>query len=98
MLVDDLISTASTLAGAAHALITKGAISVDVLATHGVFSNGALAKLEEAPVDELVVTDSIPLAKEIADSPKVTQVSVAPLIAEAIVRVHEGRSVSALFR
>ncbi len=98
VLVDDLISTASTLAGAAHALITKGAISVDVLATHGVFSNGALAKLEEAPVDELVVTDSIPLAKEIADSPKVTQVSVAPLIAEAIVRVHEGRSVSALFR
>ncbi|HUY55545.1 MAG TPA: ribose-phosphate pyrophosphokinase [Candidatus Nanopelagicaceae bacterium] len=98
VLVDDLISTASTLAGAAHALISKGATSVDVLATHGVLSNGALAKLEEAPVDEVVVTDSIPLAKEMADSPKVTQVSVAPLIAEAIVRVHEGRSVSALFR
>ena len=82
----------------AHALIAKGATSVEVLATHGVLSDGALATLEEAPVDEVVVTDSIPLGKEMADSPKVTQVSVAPLIAEAIVRVHEGRSVSALFR
>ncbi|MGH7665904.1 MAG: ribose-phosphate diphosphokinase [Candidatus Dormibacteria bacterium] len=98
ILVDDLVSTASTLAGAAQALIDEGAESVDVLATHGVFSDGALGKLEAAPVDEVVVTDSIPLAKEVAEISKLTQVSVAPLIAEAIVRVHEGRSVSALFR
>lgn len=98
VLVDDLISTGSTLAGAAYALIQNGAASVDVLATHGVLSAGALAKLEAAPVDEVVVTDSIPLPQELVDSAKLTQVSVAPLIAEAIVRVHEGRSVSALFR
>ncbi|MDA8394878.1 MAG: ribose-phosphate pyrophosphokinase [Candidatus Dormibacteraeota bacterium] len=98
VVVDDLISTASTLAGAATALRTGGAVSVDVLATHGVLSNGALRKIDEADVDEVVVTDSIPLSPEGQLNPKVSQVSVAPLIAEAIVRIHEGRSVSALFR
>ncbi|MGC8474300.1 MAG: ribose-phosphate pyrophosphokinase, partial [Candidatus Dormibacteria bacterium] len=59
---------------------------------------GALRKIDEADVDEVVVTDSIPLSPEGLRNPKVSQVSVAPLIAEAIVRIHEGRSVSALFR
>ncbi len=98
VVVDDLISTASTLVGAAQALKDEGAKSVDVLATHGVLSNGSLQRLTDAFVDEVVVTDTIPLSAEAARNPKVTQVSVAPLIAEAIVRVHEGRSVSALFR
>jgi ribose-phosphate pyrophosphokinase len=98
VVVDDLISTASTLVGAANALKQEGAASVDVLATHGVLSAGSLQRLTDAFVDEVVVTDTIPLSPEAARSPKVTQVSVAPLIAEAIVRVHEGRSVSALFR
>ena len=98
VVVDDLISTASTLAGAASALRAGGAVSVDVLATHGVLSNGSLRRIDEADVDEVVVTDSIPLSAEGLRNPKVSQVSVAPLIAEAIVRIHEGRSVSALFR
>ncbi len=98
VVVDDLISTASTLVGAANALKQEGATSVDVLATHGVLSAGSLQRLTDAFVDEVVVTDTIPLSAEAARNPKVTQVSVAPLIAEAIVRVHEGRSVSALFR
>ncbi|HUY55049.1 MAG TPA: ribose-phosphate pyrophosphokinase [Candidatus Nanopelagicaceae bacterium] len=98
VVVDDLISTASTLAGAAKALRDEGAVSVDVLATHGVLSAGALQRVADAFVDEVVVTDSIPLSPEAAKNPKVAQVSVAPLIAEAIVRIHEGRSVSALFR
>ncbi len=98
VVVDDLISTASTLAGAARALRNEGAVSVDVLATHGVLSAGALDRVADAFVDEVVVTDTIPLSPEAAKNPKVTQVSVAPLVAEAIVRVHEGRSVSALFR
>ncbi|MDA8330981.1 MAG: ribose-phosphate pyrophosphokinase [Candidatus Dormibacteraeota bacterium] len=98
VVVDDLISTASTLAGAAHALKEGGARSVDVLATHGVLSAGSLDRLTEAFVDEVVVTDTIPLSSDAARNDKVSQVSVAPLIAEAIVRIHEGRSVSALFR
>jgi ribose-phosphate pyrophosphokinase len=98
VVVDDLISTGSTLAGAAQALRDKGAVSVKVMATHGVLGRGALQRLEEAPLDEVVVTDSVPLSEEALKSSKVSQVSVAPLIAEAIVRVHEGRSVSALFR
>ncbi|MHB8324908.1 MAG: ribose-phosphate diphosphokinase [Candidatus Dormibacteria bacterium] len=98
VVVDDLISTASTLAGAAKALRDEGAVSVDVLATHGVLSAGALERVVDAFVDEVVVTDTIPLSPEAAKNPKVAQVSVAPLIAEAIVRIHEGRSVSALFR
>lgn len=98
VIVDDLISTGATLAGAATALREGGAVSVDVMATHGVLSNGAVNKIAVADVDQVVVTDSIPLSPAARQSEKVVQVSVAPLIAEAIVRVHEGRSVSALFR
>ncbi len=98
VVVDDLISTGGTLVGAANALREKGAVSVDVIATHAVLSPGALERLEAAPVDEIVVTDSVPVPEAALQSAKLSQVSVAPLIAEAIVRVHEGRSVSALFR
>ncbi|HUY96858.1 MAG TPA: ribose-phosphate pyrophosphokinase [Verrucomicrobiae bacterium] len=98
VVVDDLVGTGATLVGAAHALRSKGAHSVDVLATHGVLAEGALERLSDAPIDEVVVTDSIPLPSGALRFPKLRQVSVAPLIAEAIVRVHEGRSVSELFR
>ncbi|HVA21849.1 MAG TPA: ribose-phosphate pyrophosphokinase [Candidatus Micrarchaeia archaeon] len=98
VVVDDLVGTGATLAGAAHALRSKGARSVDVLATHGVLAEGALERLSDAPIDEVVVTDSIPLPTGATRFPKLRQISVAPLIAEAIVRVHEGRSVSELFR
>ncbi len=98
VVVDDLVGTGATLIGAANALTAKGARSVEVLATHGVLAEGSLARLSEAPIAEVVVTDSIPLPADAARYPKLHQVSVAPLIAEAIVRVHEGRSVSELFR
>ena len=101
VIVDDLISTGSTLANAAVALRAKGAVTVDVVATHGVFTMGALERLHEAPIDEICITDTIPLAdgqRAFDDHPKLRMLSVAPLIAEAIVRVHEGRSVSELFR
>ncbi|MGI8847341.1 MAG: ribose-phosphate diphosphokinase [Candidatus Dormibacteria bacterium] len=101
VIVDDLISTGSTLANAAVALRSKGAIGVDVVSTHGVFTEGALARLHDAPIDEICITDTIPLAdgrRSFDDHPKLRMLSVAPLIAEAIVRVHEGRSVSELFR
>ena len=100
VVIDDLISTGSTLVGAAKALRANGAVSVDVVATHGVLSNGALQRLHDAPIDEICITDTIPLHDGLAfdDAPKLRVLSVAPLIAEAIVRVHEGRSVSELFR
>ena len=101
IIVDDLISTGSTLANAAIALRNKGATGVDVVATHGVLTNGALTRLHEAPIDEICITDTIPLhdgARSFDDHPRLRVLSVAPLIAEAIVRVHEGRSVSELFR
>jgi ribose-phosphate pyrophosphokinase len=101
VVVDDLVSTGATLIGAALALRQSGAVGVDVVATHGVFSNGALEKLHQAPIEEICVTDTIPLDRghrSYDDYPKLRVLSVAPLIAEAVVRVHEGRSVSELFR
>jgi ribose-phosphate pyrophosphokinase len=101
VIVDDLISTGSTLAGAAQALRDKGATGVDVVTTHGVFTEGSLQRLHEAPIDEICVTDTIPfpnVQRAFDDAPKLRILSVAPLIAEAIVRVHEGRSVSELFK
>lgn len=101
IIVDDLISTGSTLANAAVALRTEGATGVDVVATHGVLTEGALTRLHDAPIDEICITDTIPLrggTRSFDDHPRLRVLSVAPLIAEAIVRVHEGRSVSELFR
>ena len=100
VIVDDLISTGSTLVGAAYALRAAGASGVDVVATHGVLADGALQRLHGAPIDEICITDTIPLhnGASLDDHPRLRVLSVAPLIAEAIVRVHEGRSVSELFR
>ena len=102
VLIDDLISTGGTLVAASSALRREGAAAVDVVATHGVLSGGALERLHEAPIDGIAFTDTIPLGRPAADhgapTDRVPILSVAPLVAEAIVRVHEGRSVSELFR
>ena len=98
VVVDDLVSTGRTLVSASMALRERGAASVSVVATHGVFTEGALDRLEGAPIDEICVTDTIPLTQEDRDHRKLRVLSIAPLVAEAIVRVHEGRSVSELFR
>jgi ribose-phosphate pyrophosphokinase len=95
VVVDDMISTGSTLVGVANALKAGGARAVDVLATHGVLTDGAVQRLANAPIDQIVVTDSIPHT-DVHD--KLVTLSVAPLLAEGIRRVHEDRSVSELFR
>jgi ribose-phosphate pyrophosphokinase len=95
VVIEDIISTGTTLVGVATALCDSGASAVDVLATHGVLSDGAMQRLAQAPIDQIVVTDSIPI-KEVHD--KLVVLSVAPLLAEGIRRVHEDRSVSELFR
>lgn len=95
VVIDDLISTGTTLVGVANALVANGATGVDVLATHGVLSDGAVARLADAPIDQIVVTDSIPIEQQ---HDKLVVLSMAPLLAEGIRRVHEDRSVSELFR
>ncbi|HET9848674.1 MAG TPA: ribose-phosphate pyrophosphokinase [Candidatus Dormibacteraeota bacterium] len=97
VIVDDLIATGGTLVGVSKALRAEGATSVRVLATHGVLAGDAIDRLVNAPIDEIVITDSIPLPPD-KQHPKIKVLSVAPLLAEAIRRVHEDRSVSELFR
>ncbi|MSQ24220.1 MAG: ribose-phosphate pyrophosphokinase [Chloroflexi bacterium] len=96
ILVDDQISTGSTLVGAAAILIARGATEVRACATHGLFPPGATEYLCDSPLEEIVVTDTLPFPFPDMDS-KFRTVSVAPMLAEAILRIHENRSVSALF-
>ena len=97
VIVDDLISTGGTLVGVSQALRAEGATSVRVLATHGVLAGDAVEKLVNSHLEEIVITDSIPLPPD-RQHPKIKVLSVAPLLAEAIRRVHEDRSVSELFK
>ena len=96
IMFDDIIDTAGTICGAAQLLKDKGAKDVYVCATHPVFSGPALERLEKAPIKEVVVTNTIPLNKNFLPE-KIKQLSVAPLLGEAISRIHDGESVSALF-
>ena len=97
ILVDDIADSAGTLCNAAVALIDSGASSVRAYITHGVLSGGAVARIAGAPLDELVTTDSIMATEAMMGQPKIRQLPVAPLIAEAIRRITEERSVSSLF-
>jgi ribose-phosphate pyrophosphokinase len=97
VVVEDMITTGGTAAAIANMLRAQGARRVLFAATHGVLTGGAPERLRSAPIDEVIVTDSIPIAPEKQGAP-ITVLSVAPLLAEAIIRVHENRSVSELFR
>src|SRR5437899_2983142 len=97
VVVDDLISTGGTLVGVSQALRAEGPTSIRVLATHGVLAAAAVANVVNSPTEEMVITDSIPLA-HVKHQPKIKILTVAPLTAEAHRRVHEDRSVSELFR
>ncbi|WP_407272206.1 ribose-phosphate diphosphokinase [Radiobacillus sp. PE A8.2] len=96
ILIDDIIDTAGTITIGANALIENGAKEVYACCTHPVLSGPAIERIQNSKIKELVVTDTIPLSPE-KRIEKVTQLSVAPLISEAIVRVHELQSVSILF-
>jgi len=95
ILLDDMVDTAGTLCKDAEALKSFGAKRVFAATTHGVLSGPALERLNKSPIEELMVTNTIPLKGK--SSPKVTVLSVAPLLAEAIKRIHEDQSVSQLF-
>ncbi len=97
IIIDDMIDTAGTLGGAAKALVDKGAKKVVACATHGVFSGPAVQRITESPLTEVVVTDTIPLSDAARACPKIKQISIAKLLAEAIKRIHSSDSVSSLF-
>jgi len=97
IIVDDIVDTAGTLTNAAKAIIEAGARTVSACATHGVLSGPALKRIEESPLTELIVTDTIPLREEAKASKKIKQLSVARLLGEAIKRIHHGDSISSLF-
>lgn len=94
ILIDDIVDTAGTLVKAAEALISKGARSVKAMCTHPVLSGKAYQNIENSRLSELIVTDTIPLAKHL---PKIKVISSAKLFARAIRNTHEHRSISALF-
>ena len=93
---DDMISTAGSICGAARKLHEAGAAEIHVAATHGVLCGPALERLAGAPITSVAVTDTIPLPPE-KSSPKIKVLTVAPLLAEAIKRIHHDQSISALF-
>ena len=96
LLFDDMITTAGSIVGAAHVAKANGAADVYVSATHAVLCGPAAGRLREAPIREVVVTNSLPLSEERL-LPNMKVVSVAPLLGEAIRRIHRNESVSGLF-
>jgi ribose-phosphate pyrophosphokinase len=97
ILVDDIVDSAGTLCNAAAALIEAGASGAYAYVTHGVLSGGAVARVAASPIGELVVTDSIVATEAVRVAHNIRQLTIAPLMAEAIRRISEARSVSSLF-
>ena len=97
VLVDDMIDTAGTLTSGAKALVENGAKSVIAVATHAILSGPAVQRLGDSPIDEIIVTDTIPLAPEAKSMGKIRVVSIADLLGKAIRSIHEADSVSRLF-
>jgi len=97
ILIDDIVDTAGTLCNAASALIDAGASSVYAYVTHGVLSGAAVSRVLNSPIEMLVTTDSIVPTEAVRAARNIRQVTIAPLIAEAIQRISEERSVSSLF-
>ena len=96
LMFDDMISTAGSICGAAELVKRAGASEIHVAATHGVFCGPALERLKESPITSVIVTDTIPLGAA-AEISKIKQLTVAPLLAEAIKRVHHDQSISDIF-
>jgi len=97
VLLDDMIDTAGTITQAAEALAKNGAKQVYACATHAVLSGPAMDRIDNSPIKELVVTNTIPHSKGARESAKIKRLSVGPLLGEALKRIHCGESVSSLF-
>jgi len=97
ILVDDIVDSGGTLCNAAEALIAAGAQAVHAYITHGVLSGGAVSRISSSPLESMVITDSILGTEAVRVASNILQISVAPLIGEAMERISEARSVSSLF-
>jgi ribose-phosphate pyrophosphokinase len=97
ILVDDIVDSGGTLCNAAEALLKNGATSASVYVTHGVFSGGAVARIGASPLETMTVTDSIAATEAVRVSRNIRQLTIAPLLAEAVRRISEESSVSTLF-
>ena len=97
IIVDDIIDSGGTICNAAKALIDVGANSVDAYVTHGVLSGSAVSNISNSPLSSLVTTNSIKATEAVNMSSNIRQISIAPIIGEAIRRVHMEQSVSSLF-
>ncbi len=97
ILIDDIVDSAGTLCNAAEALAKAGATEVAAYVTHGVLSGGAVARVTASPLASLSITDSIQATEAMKLARNIRQLAIAPLIAEAILRISEERSVSSLF-
>jgi ribose-phosphate pyrophosphokinase len=97
VLVDDIVDSAGTLCNAAEALMNAGAKSVSAYVTHGVLSGGAVARVTASPLQELVMTDSIQATEAVRVAQNIRQITISPLLGEAMRRISEEQSVSSLF-
>ncbi|MDD9949985.1 MAG: ribose-phosphate pyrophosphokinase [Zetaproteobacteria bacterium] len=97
LILDDIVDTAGSLTNAASALLAEGAKSVRAAITHPVLSGPAIERIRNSRLEELVVTNSIPLSHDAKNLRQIRQVSIAHLIAEAVQRIHDCTSVSSLF-
>ena len=97
ILVDDIVDSGGTLCNAADALKNAGAKSVHAYITHGVLSGGAVSRISSSPLESMVITDSILGTEAVRVASNIRQISIAPLMGEAIERISDARSVSSLF-
>jgi ribose-phosphate pyrophosphokinase len=97
LIIDDIIDTAGTLTKAVAALKAQGADRVLAAGVHGVLSGPALDRIDACPIETVLITNTIPVEKKLSRSGKLRPLSVAPLLGEAIRRIHENSSVSSLF-
>ncbi|MCA9112545.1 MAG: ribose-phosphate pyrophosphokinase, partial [Planctomycetaceae bacterium] len=96
LIFDDMISTAGSIVGSVNVAKKLGAAKVYISASHGVFCGPAAERLSQAPIEEIVITDSLPIAPQMR-LPNMRMISIAPLLGEAIRRIHRNESVSYLF-
>ena len=97
ILIDDIVDSAGTLCNAAVALAEAGATAISAYVTHGVLSGGAVARVTSSPIDELVMTDSIQATEAVRVAHNIRQLTISPLLGEAMRRISDEKSVSSLF-